>query len=770
MSEDYKIIEGYVDKIRFRNDVNGYTVLSLETQFGDWTCVGIFPFISEGQYLELTGKEFDNEKYSETQFQVVSYEEKQPEDMMGMERYLSSGAIKGVGPNLAKRIMKKFKLDAFRIIEEEPERLAEIKGISERMAMSIASQFAEMREMREAMVYLAKYNIPNHYAVKIYTEYGEELYNIIKENPYKLAEDISGIGFRTADEIARKVGIDLESEFRVCAGLTYIMNRAGGLGHVYLPIELLLERVSVELGTEIDRSLLEKCLEQLIVDGKLIRKQFGDEQRIYSPLLYKYENNTAYRLLELKYAYDMEDKDVIITSESELTLTGEAEEKMKYIEKSMQVVLDDLQRQAVWEALHHGVTIITGGPGTGKTTIINAIIRYLESEGMEILLAAPTGRAAKRMKEATGCEAKTIHRLLEISGNPESDAHFKFEKNSENPLEADAVIIDEASMVDISLMHSLLEAVIPGTRLVLVGDVNQLPSVGPGNVLKDLIMSNAFTTVCLNRIYRQEEGSRIVLNAHKINAGQPIPVDNKSSDFFFMPRGNAKDVVDTTIALVKEKMPGYVKVMPEEVQVLAPMKKGDVGVVNLNRVLQNAVNPPSSNKQEWESGNLIYREGDKVMQVKNNYKLEWVVETDQGMEIEQGTGVFNGDMGVITNINTFAEEITVEFDEGHKVIYPFGFLDELDLAYAVTIHKSQGSEYPVVVLPVLDGPPVLFTRNLLYTAVTRARACVVIVGNMQMISRMIANNNEHKRYSGLKEAVHELRETVYHKGEGDIPF
>ena len=746
------VMEGYVSHIVFRNEENGYTVFKCETMNDEETCVGTFPFISEGQYLELEGRYVEHPTYL-LQFKVSSYQEKQPEDVAGMERYLSSGAIKGIGPNLSKKICKKFKLDTFRIIEEEPERLAEIKGISERMAMSIATQFMELQDMRQAMMYLGKYQIPNNYAVKIYNTYGDDLYNIVKENPYRLAEDIAGIGFRTADEIARRVGVDSNSEFRIKSGLLYTMTQAGSWGHVYYPKEELRKKACyiLQLETNPERieeseELMDKCLDDLIMERKVIAREAEDEVRIYMPALYYSELNTARMLSELDQAYE--------PMQEQSNLIQEIEKRIQQIEKRMEISLDELQKRAVLEAASHGVTVITGGPGTGKTTIINAIIHYFENEGMELKLAAPTGRAAKRMKEATGCEAQTIHRMLEIAGGDISeDSHFRFEKNHDTPLETDVVIIDEASMVDITLMHSLLDAIMPGTRLILVGDVNQLPSVGPGNVLKDIIESKRYTTVRLNHIFRQGQDSRIVANAHMINAGQAIPIDNKSTDFFLMPRKLGKEAIDTTISLVKEKMPNYVKVAPQDVQVLVPMRKGETGVVNLNSVLQAALNPPSADKQEHEAGQTIYREGDKVMQIKNNYKLEWKIETSKGHTIEEGTGVFNGDMGIIREILKFSEEVIVEFDEGHVVSYPFGFLDELELAYAVTVHKSQGSEYPVVVLPLMPGPQVLYNRNLLYTAVTRAKKCVVIVGDLSVMNQMIANNNEQKRYSGLCEAI-----------------
>lgn len=751
--KDYKmqetiIIEGYVEHLRFRNEENGYTVFNLEMKQDEITCIGKFPFISEGQYLELTGYEFDNKQYNEIQFQVLAYEEKQVEDMVGMERYLSSGAIKGIGPNLAKKIVKKFKLDTFRIIEEEPERLSEIKGISERIAMSVASQFVEMKEMRDAMMFLGKYNIPNHYAVRIYNTYGEDLYTIIRENPYRLAEEINGIGFRIADEIARNVGIAADSEFRLRSGILYSMTQAGLWGHVYLPEKLLIRKVEQVLMMQPEQETFQSCLTDLIVERRLYAKQVGEETCYYTPSSFFGELSAAKKLLELKEAFDAE------LPEEQMQ---EAKQVIASFCKKMDIVLDEKQQQAVLETIGHGVTIITGGPGTGKTTIINAIIHFFESEGLELFLAAPTGRAAKRMKEATGMEAKTIHRLLEINGDPAAESHYKFERNHENPLETDVVIVDEASMVDIYLMQSLLDAIAPGTRLVLVGDVNQLPSVGPGNVLKDMIESEVFETVRLEKIYRQDEKSRIVSNAHRIHDGVMIPPDNKSSDFFLMPRNNADSIIETVKELINVKMPGYVHVEPNEVQVLVPMRKGEVGVEHLNTVLQEARNPASPEKAEHEAGKVIFREGDKVMQIKNNYKLEWVKETSNGHEIDRGMGVFNGDMGVVTHISDYAEEVTVEFDEGHKVQYPYGFLDELELAYAVTVHKSQGSEYPVVIIPLLSGPSILCTRNLLYTAVTRAKKCVVLVGNMQMVAQMIANGNEQERYSSLKEAILEVK-------------
>jgi exodeoxyribonuclease V alpha subunit len=534
------------------------------------------------------------------------------------------------------------------------------------------------------------------------------------------------------------------------SAMLYAMSQIGALGHVYIPRELLFQKMGELLNLRLDEVVLADTLDELLMDRKLIAKQVQEEVRIYTPSLYYSELNSGKMLLDLAAAYEE-----TLTAEDE-----QARKRLAQIEEKMGLALDDLQKKAVVETVCHGVTIITGGPGTGKTTIINAVIHYFEMEGLELMLAAPTGRAAKRMKEATGYEAKTIHRLLEIAGDASSDTHFKFERNSDNPLETDVVIIDEASMVDIGLMHALLSAIAVGTRLVLVGDVNQLPSVGPGNVLNDLIASKAFATVRLNRIYRQEEGSYIVSNAHKINAGEPIAVSAQSKDFFFLRRASAEEVNDTVVELVEKKMPGYLNVLPQEVQVLAPMRRGEVGVEHLNRLLQLRINPPTPDKNEHESGSRIFREGDKVMQIRNNYKLEWTKQTPDGHELDGGMGVFNGDMGIIRHISDYAEEVTVEYDEGHVVKYPFGFLDELELAYAVTVHKSQGSEYPVVVIPILNGPRMLMTRNLLYTAVTRARSCVVLVGDSGVVGSMIRNNDEQHRYSGLQEVIGQLQQTI----------
>lgn len=731
-------ITGFVEHIVYRNEENGYTVLNLASNEEDEvTCVGVFQMISEGESLELTGEYTVHPSYG-PQFKVQQYSIKAPEDIASIERYLGSGAIKGVGAALAARIVRKFKEDTFRIIEEEPERLAEIKGISERKAQEIAQQTEEKRELRQAMIFLQNYGISLSLAVKIYQTYQLDMYRIIQENPYRMAEDVTGVGFKIADEIAHRVGIHLDSDFRIRSGIMYVIQQASLEGHTYLPEELLTRRACELLG--VDASGVEKHYMDMAIDRKLILKQSEAEVQIYASTFYYMELNVAVMLRELNVKYDFSETAV--------------EQRIRKIEQLSELELDEMQRTAVKEAVRSGLLVITGGPGTGKTTTINTIIQYFESEGMDIALAAPTGRAAKRMSETTGYEAKTIHRLLELSGG--MDEHAGFERNEQNPLETDVIIIDEMSMVDITLMHNLLKAVVAGTRLILVGDVNQLPSVGPGCVLKDIIDSHACNVVRLNRIFRQASESDIIVNAHKINRGEPVSLDNKSRDFFFLKRYDANVIISICIQLIRQKLPKYVNASPFDIQVLTPMRKGLLGVERLNTILQQYLNPPDGKKAEREHGQTIFRVGDKVMQIKNNYQAEWEIRSRYNIPIEKGLGVFNGDMGIVREINSFSETLTVEYEERRMVEYPFKELDQLDLAYAITIHKSQGSEYPAVIIPLLTGPRMLMNRNLLYTAVTRARKCVTLVGDEKAFYNMEANVNEQKRYSGLRDRLEEL--------------
>ena len=751
--ESAEEVEGYVEHIVFRNEENGYTVLSLKTGGRSLTCTGVFGSISEGESLALKGSYTEHALYGR-QFRADSYEIRVPQDAAAIERYLSSGVIRGIKSALAARIVKKFGADTLKIMEEEPERLAEIKGISEKKAREIAVQMQEKAEQRSAMLFLAEYGISISLGVKIYQHYGERLYGVIRENPYRMAEEVPGVGFKTADEIARKAGIQADDDFRIRSGLLYILAQASAEGHCFLPKEQLFSRAFALLGVgDVD---MDRLLTDLAVERKVVLKELDAQVNpltqekechtaVYSAPVYYLELNTARMLCELNVKSESSDREI--------------GRRIERIEKNSEYSLEERQRQAVAEAVKNGLLIITGGPGTGKTTTINAIIRLFASEGLEIRLAAPTGRAAKRMTEATGYEAQTIHRLLELSGLAEdSSAIVHFERNEENPIEADVVIIDEMSMVDIYLMHALLSALTVGTRLILVGDMNQLPSVGPGSVLKDMIRSRQFCVVELNKIFRQASKSDIVVNAHKINRGEEVVIDNHSEDFFFLKRYDADIIIRVMIALIQEKLPPYVEARPSDIQVLTPMRKGLLGVERLNAILQRYLNPPSPQKREKESGDGLFREGDKVMQIRNNYQLEWEIRGKNGIAVQRGIGVFNGDLGIVREINTFGELVTVEFEEGKFAEYTFKQLDELELAYAITIHKSQGSEYPAVILPLLAGPKMLLNRNLLYTAVTRARRCVTVVGSDQTFREMIHNETEQKRYTSLDRRIREMNE------------
>ena len=735
-----EVRKGYVEHIVFRNNDNGYTVFQLVSEEEELTCVGLFSVLAEGELVQVSGYMKEHPLYGE-QLQVEQYELLAPEDETAMERYLGSGAIKGIGAAMAARIVRRFKGDTFRIIEEEPERLAEVKGISEKKAIEISAQMEEKKDLRQAMMFLTQYGISVPLAVKIYQQYGNRTYQVVEENPYRLADDISGIGFKIADEIASRIGIHTDSDYRIRSGLLYVLLQATGEGHTCLPKEDLLHRASALLGVEEEQ--METQLMNLCMDRKLVMKEQNGKVMVWYGQYYYMELNVAKMLHDLNLECEMEESQIV--------------KKLSKVEKQASITLDEMQRKAVVEAVKNGVLVITGGPGTGKTTTINAIIRYFETEDMEILLAAPTGRAAKRMTEATGWEAVTIHRLLELSGVPSDDrSTASFERNEENPLEADVIIIDEMSMVDIFLMNALLKAVSVGTRLILVGDINQLPSVGPGCVLKDIIRAGSCPVVQLTRIFRQASQSDIIVNAHKINRGEHVTLDNKSRDFFFLQRQDPNVILRVVLALVQEKMPRYVDARPTDIQVLTPMRKGSLGVENLNEMLQRYLNPPSPEKNEKETARGRFREGDKVMQIKNNYQIEWEARNRYGIAIDKGTGIFNGDMGIVQQIDLLAETMEVLFDDYRKVTYSFQMLEELELAYAVTIHKSQGSEYPAVVIPLLTGPRMLMNRNLLYTAVTRARSCVTLVGSPETFAQMIDNASEQTRYSGLYDRIREV--------------
>lgn len=734
-------INGFVEKVVYRNTENGYTVVNISVEGDDVVCTGYFSDITEGVQIIAEGSFVEHKQYG-IQFTVTSYEIKEPETSVAMEKYLGSGIIKGVGPALSAKIVKKFGDETFNIIEREPERLAEIKGITEKKAIEIGSQFEEKKEFRNAMIFLNQYGVSNALAMKIYKEYGIKVMKIVRENPYRLADDIAGVGFKTADEIALRMGFSPESSMRMKAGISFALSMAASNGHTYLLYEDLYEESKRLLG--ISEAEFENDIYELTIERKIVLKEVKGERRVYNNNLYYMELTVARKLLDLN-----------AKSENNYKVM---EAKVKEVEAKTGIKLGDLQRKAVYEAVESGLVIITGGPGTGKTTTINAIIKLFEMQNMEILLAAPTGRAAKRMTETTGMEAQTIHRLLELNGNPEEGGSMRFERNELNPLEADVIIIDEMSMVDIYLMYSLLKAVTVGTRLILVGDVNQLPSVGPGKVLKDIISSEKFNVVRLSEIFRQAAESDIITNAHKINAGQSIRLDNKSKDFFMLSMSSSIQIQRALVSLIAEKLPPYVDATKYDIQVLTPSRKGELGVENLNKILQLYINPPSTDKRERQWGEVIFRENDKVMQIKNDYQIEWKIVTKKGLTIKEGSGVFNGDCGIIREINEFAGTVTVEFDEGKLVEYTGATLEELELAYAITIHKSQGSEYPAVIIPLLNAPRPLLNRNLLYTAVTRARKCVTIVGSENSVNEMIQNESEMKRNSGLVDSIIEMEE------------
>ncbi len=742
-------ITGFLENIIYQNEENGYLVMNLLVEGEPVTCVGTAKGIGKGEHVSLEGDYIEHPVYG-PQFKFIRFSVVPPSDSEDIERYLASGAVKGIGAALASRIVDKFGADAFRIIEEEPERLAEVRGISERKAREIAVQMEEKRDLRDALVYLQKYGISNTLAVKIYDKYGIGLYEVMKENPYQLAEDIHGVGFKIADEIASAIGIHTDSDYRIRSGVLYTLLQAASEGHCYLPMDELLHESAGLLGLE--EESIRPQVDNLMMDKKLVVK--GDA--VYA---------ATYYYTELSCARMLSDLDLHLVSALRMPAVEiQMMQRIQRIAKDAGMELDDLQAEAVKLAAEHGVFLLTGGPGTGKTTTINMMIRYFESEGMDIYLAAPTGRAAKRMTEATGCEARTIHRMLELNSalSDEDSRKVRFERNEENPLEVDVIIIDEMSMVDIHLFQALLKAVVPGTHLILVGDVNQLPSVGPGQVLRDMIDSKLLPMLELKRIFRQEEASDIVVNAHRINKGEEISMDNKSKDFFVLERNDISVIYKHMVQLIREKLPPYVGATSYDIQVLTPMRKGALGCETLNGILQKYLNPPEAGKREMSSGTTIFREGDKVMQIRNNYQLEWEIRGKYGIPIDAGMGIFNGDMGKIVEINETFSTLTVEYDEGKRVEYPFSQVEELELSYAITIHKSQGSEYPAILLPLLGGPRQLLHRNLLYTAITRAKNCVTILGSPGTVREMIANESENRRYTGLKNRLRE----IYQVGEG----
>lgn len=793
-------LEGRLVEIIFQNESNGYLIGTLDCQEEEVTVVGYLPALKEGEVIAVKGKWVEHPIYG-PQLDVQEYRHIQPSTKEGILKYLSSGVIKGIGKKMAQRIIDHFGTDALEIMQYAPQRLTEVSGIGEKKAQAIREAFAEQRELREIILFLSQYGISPNYAVRIYKKYEEMTIPYIQENPYRLADEITGIGFKRADLIARAMGISPNSKYRIHSGIRYTINTFHNEGHTYVPSDILIDRARDLLGVgeaEVidgvqEMALSQKIqlerhnpgvnpaspqdhLQQLEISGDNspypVAPHEGEHRRDTSSCLVSSQQRKGAVPLgsmekETEGAQNIDNQEIVVYSmpyfyaetgtcnklielaQGQLDdLEIDLEKEIESIEKEDEICLANKQKQAIKEAVNNGVLVITGGPGTGKTTIINTLIKVFEKLDKKILLAAPTGRASKRMTEATGKESKTIHRLLEL-GYSDDDEIMVFQRNEDNPLNADVIIIDEVSMVDIILMNNLLKAVPKGARLIFVGDVDQLPSVGAGNVLKDIIDSQVVKVVRLNEIFRQAEESMIVVNAHKINQGSYPILNKKEKDFYFISRSRNEDILHTIVGLVKERLPKYYNFDPiKDIQVLTPMKKSHIGTLNLNRELQKYLNPPDKFKTEKELREKLFRVGDKVMQIRNNYTLKWA-SLDTDAEEQEGEGVFNGDMGYVAHINTKDEELTVFFDDNRSVVYGFTQLDQLELAYCVTIHKSQGSEFPVIVMPVTWAPPMLLTRNILYTAITRAKSLVVLVGTENYLKQMIDNNKIVERYSGL---------------------
>ncbi len=734
--------DGVVEHIVYYNKDNGYSVFELieDESNNEIVCVGNILELNEGEHIKVTGVRVEHPSYGE-QFKIEAYEKSTPSTEKGMERYLKSGIVKGIGPTLAKRIVKKFGIHTFDVIEQEPEKLADIKGITLDKARSISNIFHEQLELRDTIINLQKYNITNAMALKIFKKYKTNSLFIIKNNPYVLAEEIAGIGFKLADEIALKSGIPYNSEDRIRAGIKYILVLETGNGNVYLPKEILIKKTNDLLNCNAE--LIEDQLTELRINRGIVIKKSDEEEHVYLNSYHYAENYVSKKLVELSKTFLKKEKNV--------------SKKIDKMEKRVGIKLADNQRLAVEEGLSQGVLVITGGPGTGKTTTINTLLNILEDDGYEILLAAPIGRASKRMSETTNREAKTIHRLLGVAFGDGDKKIQTFDKNEDNPIEADVIIVDETSMIDIMLMSSFLKAVEIGTRIIMLGDVDQLPSVGAGNVLKDIINSGVIKVVKLDEIFRQAKESAIIMNAHKINNGEYPTLNDKEKDFFFSHQNSTGEILKTIEELVAKRLPKFKNCDPiRDIQVLTPVRKTEVGVNNLNKVLQERLNPKNEDKREKIFKNFIFREGDKVMHIKNNYNMQWKILSEDENKKDSGMGVFNGEEGIIEYINEKSEVVRVVFNDEKVVDYEFNQLEELDLSYATTIHKAQGSEYKIVVMPMYFGPPMLMNRNLLYTGVTRSKELAVLVGVESAMKKMIDNNSERLRYTGLKDTLIEL--------------
>lgn len=729
-------IEGIVETVVFRNDDNGYTICKLRCDKEVVTIVGTIPFINESQEYSVQGEWTVHPKFGK-QFKIESIHEIIPTTTSGIEKYLASGVIEGIGKVTAKKIVEFFGEDTIKILDSNIEKLEEIPGIGKKRINTIMKSYLEQRVTKDIIIFFQSYGITVNMAMKIYKKFGVNCINIVKDNPYILTEYISGIGFRTADSIAKSLGIEKDSLFRIKSGVIYIINEFCAIGNTFIPMDRLRDKGMKLL--EINSEKFDEGVYELIIDGKIKVEVVDNIDAVY---------NMSYLYLEMSVTRKI--VELATTNYDKLSLN--VNEKINDFESKANIKLANSQKEAIEGAFFNGIEVITGGPGTGKTTIINCIVSIFESLGLKVFMAAPTGRAAKRMAEATGREAKTIHRLLEIGSYSEEEVDEI--ENETSAIECDVLIVDEASMVDISLMNALLKAMQVGTRLIIVGDVDQLPSVGPGNVLRDIIESDAVKVVRLNEIFRQGQESMIVQNAHLINEGKMPILNTKNSDFYLERAADSEVMLEKIIGLVKIRLPKFNVEWDSvrDIQVLSPMRKGIMGIDNLNIQLQQVLNPKSKDKDEVEIKDMIFRVGDKVMQIKNNYTLKW----SKNNSGEEGKGVFNGDVGYITEVNEDEDKITVCFEDDKIVEYEESDLDEITLAYAVTIHKSQGSEFPVVIMPMFMGPPLLMNRNLLYTGITRAKKLVVLVGNSKVIEFMKDNNRSFERYSGLKWRIREI--------------
>lgn len=741
------VLKGSVGAFKYYSESNHFGIFVLDTdevEEGNIVVKGNVFGISEGDYIEVTGEETDHPLYGH-QIKMTSFKAVQPSDSDSVIKYLASGALRGIGPKMAIRIFTKFGEKTLDILENEPERLAEVKGISENIARNIAMEYASKKDIREAMMFMQKYNISNTMAAKIYERYKDKIYDIVTKHPYRIATDIQGIGFIKADEIAKNVGLAENDEERVDAGIKYCLLTAKEDGHTYLPKEELSDKAFTLLN--VDREYIVDRISDMCLNNQLVIKK---PDRVFLKTSYRAESYCAGKLKTLKDSFE----EIIETEEDRDRFARKLEVLMSHYDFE----LDESQKDAIEKGINNGIFLLTGGPGTGKTTIIKALIEYFYDEDYDVVLCAPTGRAAKRMSEATGFEAKTLHRLLEAQTSREDSDKTAFMKNENNLLEADVFIIDEMSMVDIFLFEAFLKAVPIGSRVIFAGDANQLPSVGPGNVFSDLLSSGFFEKAILNKIHRQSENSKIVLNAHMVNNGECPPLDKnaENDDFFFLERNDKRLLMRDMLELVKKRIPGKFNIAPLDVQILCPSRKGDLGVENLNVIFQKYLNPESPTKSELKRGDTIFRVGDKVMQIKNNYDIIWSIEGKNRIRVEEGRGVFNGDVGIITEIDRFDKSITVKYDNIKIVRYSKDEIDEIDLAYVVTVHKSQGSEYPAVIIPILDTPAQLLNRNLFYTAITRATDCVMIMGDSKKVEEMVKNDFRRRRYTDFLERLNEV--------------